>query len=246
MFKGVCLLQAPFLCLQQVIGGYAYFILFEKPLHMIYITFVVLSERWPTMFIRSFLFAVVLLSGVKGAYAQTANASEETIQKLVMEGGYVIYMRHSITERNTADVNLSDLDDCSQQRNLSDEGRAQAARIAAVIKKRKLPVSEVFSSPLCRAKHTAEIIFGTSVLKENLAFSMGADSQETQKKSQWLKDMLAKPVDGYGNRVIVGHTSNLKEAVGIWPKPEGVSHIFKADGQGGVDHIGMILPDEWQ
>ena len=46
------------------------------------------------------------------------------------------------------------------------------------------------------------------------------------------------------NSVFVGHTSNLRDGLGIWPKPEGVIAIFKKRGNSLV-FKGVIKPDDW-
>ena len=45
--------------------------------------------------------------------------------------------------------------------------------------------------------------------------------------------------------MIISHTANLKEAAGIWPKPEGVAIIFRPRADGGFDPIARVLPGEW-
>jgi hypothetical protein len=44
---------------------------------------------------------------------------------------------------------------------------------------------------------------------------------------------------------MVSHTANLQEAVGIWPKPEGVAHVFKPTGDGNFSYVGMVMPEVW-
>jgi len=57
--------------------------------------------------------------------------------------------------------------------------------------------------------------------------------------------LAATPATGT-NTVIVGHTSNLKEAAGIWPKKEGGAVVFHPDGNGGFAFVGTIDPDVFQ
>jgi len=49
---------------------------------------------------------------------------------------------------------------------------------------------------------------------------------------------------GSKNVAFVGHTSNLRDGLGIWPKPEGAMVIFhKRENK--IIYKGMIKPDEW-
>ena len=57
--------------------------------------------------------------------------------------------------------------------------------------------------------------------------------------------MLRTPPPNGTNTVIVSHTANLKEAVGIWPKPEGVIHVFKPRQDQSI-YVGKITPNAWK
>src|SRR5207247_2594884 len=52
------------------------------------------------------------------------------------------------------------LDECSTQRNLSEEGRAQARRVGAAFAARGIPIGRVLSSQWCRCLETARLAFG--------------------------------------------------------------------------------------
>ena len=58
-------------------------------------------------------------------------AADEALWALLRAGGQVIVMRHAATDRSLGDPPGFRLDECSTQRNLSEEGRAQARRVAA-------------------------------------------------------------------------------------------------------------------
>jgi phosphohistidine phosphatase SixA len=55
------------------------------------------------------------------------------------------------------------LDDCTTQRNLSDDGRRQARQIGAWFASRQLRPTRVRSSPWCRCLETARLAFGEPV-----------------------------------------------------------------------------------
>jgi hypothetical protein len=79
---------------------------------------------------------------------------------LLKTGGVVIAFRHALAP-GTFDPPGFQLGDCSTQRNLNDEGRAQARRIGAWFKSRGLRPAAVRASPWCRCVETAELAFGT-------------------------------------------------------------------------------------
>jgi len=57
--------------------------------------------------------------------------------------------------------------------------------------------------------------------------------------------LLATRPAAASNTVIVAHTANLREAAGIWPKPEGVAYVFRPLGNGNFEPVAKVLPEEW-
>ncbi|MDP7537466.1 MAG: hypothetical protein QF470_06555 [Methylococcales bacterium] len=53
--------------------------------------------------------------------------------------------------------------------------------------------------------------------------------------------MMLKTTLTSDNIVFVGHSLNLRDGFGVWPKPEGVWVIFKKTEQG-INYLGMIMP----
>ena len=74
------------------------------------------------------------------------------------DGGKLIFIRHAYApgSGDPADFNLND---CSTQRNLSEEGRKQAEYIGEFFRNKKIKIDQVLSSEWCRCKETAEIAF---------------------------------------------------------------------------------------
>jgi phosphohistidine phosphatase SixA len=73
-------------------------------------------------------------------------------------GGLVVAMRHALAP-GTFDPPGFRRGDCSTQRNLSDEGRAQARRIGAWFRAHGLEPKRVRSSSWCRCLETARLAF---------------------------------------------------------------------------------------
>jgi phosphohistidine phosphatase SixA len=163
-------------------------------------------------------------------------------------GGYVVYLRHAITDTAKSDRDPVTFGDCSTQRPLSEPGRSLARSIGETIKTKGIRIDEVLASPYCRAEETAALAFPGAKMKPlpMLAYSLAMPKEQAVKAAAELKSVLAAaPVPGT-NTVIVGHTSNLKEAAGIWPKKEGGAVVFHPDGHGGFALVGTIDPDIFQ
>ena len=98
--------------------------------------------------------ALLLLAG--SASVAPAN---DAVWEAVRAPGSVVVLRHSYAP-GSFDPPTARLDDCSTQRNLDADGRAQATRIGEAFQKNGIAVGEVLSSPRCRCLDTARLAFG--------------------------------------------------------------------------------------
>lgn len=88
-----------------------------------------------------------------------ATAAHEDVAALLRQGGVVIAFRHALAP-GTFDPPGFQPGVCSTQRNLNDEGRAQARRIGEWFRAAGLQPARVRSSPWCRCLDTATLAFG--------------------------------------------------------------------------------------
>ena len=174
--------------------------------------------------------------------------SEHQLVDALRAGGYIIYFRHGITDHSTYDTDRNNLENCAAQRLLSEEGRKEMRDIGAAIRTLGIQVSSVFSSPYCRCIDTVRLAFGDDVKVVNdLRHTVNADEATARQRASVLKSMLGTaPLEAGTNTVIAGHTANLQEAAGIWPKPEGVAIIFKPGPRGTFTYIATVTPTQWQ
>ena len=194
-----------------------------------------------------------LLNGSLVAEVITDIQALPALVKQIQQGGHVLYLRHAPTEPKTTDKNRQvakggfsvNYDDCSSQRNLSLRGREVAANIKKQLQRLHIPIGSVASSPYCRAFDTAEIIFQQVIVDYDLAYSLSKNSTESKRLGQYLADAIHSAEPGANNSVLVGHSTNLRDGLGVWPKPEGVLVVFKKQGSDLV-YKGMIVPDDWQ
>jgi broad specificity phosphatase PhoE len=73
--------------------------------------------------------------------------------------GSVVVVRHSYAP-GSFDLPDARLEDCSTQRNLNADGRAQARRLGEAFRQHGIVVGRVLSSPRCRCLDTARLAFG--------------------------------------------------------------------------------------
>src|SRR6266702_610012 len=87
--------------------------------------------------------------------------ADEALWSLLKSGGKVVLMRHAVTTPGAGDPEGMVLNDCSTQRNLTDEGRAHARRVGETVRARGVSVTQILSSPWCRCLETARLAFGS-------------------------------------------------------------------------------------
>lgn len=161
------------------------------------------------------------------------------------QGGLVIYLRHGTTDQSAVTDEEADLAKCETQRNLSVAGRDLASQIGKAVRALGIPIGTVMSSPLCRCKDTATLAFGHYTVNNDLFFALNANAAETKRLTDSLQRMLSTLPAMKNNTVLVSHSANLREAVGIWPKPEGVAYIFRPLPGGRFQAVAKVMPEDW-
>jgi len=169
----------------------------------------------------------------------------DSILGQLRKGGFVIYFRHSLTEQSGRTDEEADLARCETQRNLSPQGREQAAQIGAAFRTLGVRVGTVTTSPFCRCKDTAKLAFGKFTVDGDLYFAISADAARTKELAGSLRRMLSTPPAAGMNSVIVSHTANLREAAGIWPNIEGEAYVFRPLPGGRFEAVAKVLPGDW-
>lgn len=148
---------------------------------------------------------------VLSSYAQ----STPDVAALLRAGGCVLMLRHAQTEAGIGDPPNFQLGQCSTQRNLSDEGRAQSKRIGQWFDERKLAAGSVQSSAWCRCKETAMLAFGRYDLLPalNSTFDSRSDqAAQTEALRKRLKGIRAGQFE-----VWVTHQINISAFTGEGP-----------------------------
>ena len=122
--------------------------------------------------------------------------------------GAVIVLRHSYAPGGF-DPPAARLDDCSTQRNLDDNGRAQARRIGEAFREHGVSVGRVLSSPRCRCLDTGRLAFGQAQPWLPLQGALN-DSELRRRLVTEIKDAIAAHRDG-PPLVLVTHGSVVSD-----------------------------------
>ena len=142
--------------------------------------------------------------------------SEDKILESLKEGGKIIFIRHAYAP-GSGDPNNFNLNDCSTQRNLSNEGKNQAKNIGEFFRKNKIKIEKVISSEWCRCKDTSSLAFGSFETK-NFLNSFYSSKFAKNKNSQMLD--LRKYIKNFKskkNLVLVTHYVVISEALNYAP-----------------------------
>lgn len=179
----------------------------------------------------------------------TAASSSATWSLLQQEHrGYVVMMRHALAP-GTGDPPNFRLEDCSTQRNLSAEGRAQARRIGEAFRRRGIKVARVLSSQWCRCLETARLMNLGAVepfAPLNSFFRdralarcpLGNRSAQTRQTTE-VREFIAANRNTVGAIILVTHQVNITALTDIVPQ-SGESVVLRANEQDQVEVIGRI------
>jgi broad specificity phosphatase PhoE len=126
--------------------------------------------------------------------------------------GAVVVLRHSYAPGGF-DPPGARLDDCSTQRNLDDNGRAQARRIGGAFRRQGVGVGPVLSSPRCRCLDTARLAFGTVTSWEPLQGALN-DTERRGRQIAEIKQRIAAHRSG-PPLVLVTHGSVVTDLTGL-------------------------------
>ncbi|HEX2117481.1 MAG TPA: histidine phosphatase family protein [Alphaproteobacteria bacterium] len=145
----------------------------------------------------------------------SAARANEAVWNELRAGGLIVMLRHA-NAPGTGDPPGFRVGDCATQRNLSVEGRAQAAALGAAFRERGIPVGRVLSSRWCRALDTARLAFGTAEIEPALDSLYGRRDQAEAQNASTRAIMRARALTDT-NLVMVTHNANIAALTGLSP-----------------------------
>jgi broad specificity phosphatase PhoE len=151
---------------------------------------------------------VVVLCGWMLSLAHAADPVWSALRK----PDVVVVLRHSYAPGGV-DPPHAKLDDCSTQRNLNEDGRAQAMRVGEQFRQNAIVVGTVLSSPRCRCLDTGRLAFGQAQVLDALQGSLN-DAERRQRLLAETRKVIA---DYRGKRplVLVTHGSVVSDLTGL-------------------------------
>jgi broad specificity phosphatase PhoE len=161
------------------------------------------------------MFAVRAACIVMLLFSSLPATAGDDLSALVVQADHVILLRHARAP-GTGDPPNFRLGDCSTQRNLSDEGRAQAFRVGKRLREAGLPGTTVYSSQWCRCLETARLLAVGPIIELPVLNSFFQSPEMEQKNDRELRVWIAS-ADLSRPVVIVTHQVNITALTGIVP-----------------------------
>ena len=149
----------------------------------------------------------VRILALLAAFAAFPAGANDDLWDLLRAGGQVVVIRHPATDPGVGDPQSFRLEDCTTQRNLSEEGKEHAKRIGEAFRLHHVPVERVLTSPWCRCVETAGLAFGAAEISPPLSNLFGR-SAARNKAVEELTALVAEPRSG-SNLVLVTHGSTI-------------------------------------
>jgi phosphohistidine phosphatase SixA len=132
-----------------------------------------------------------------------------------LQPGSVVLIRHALAP-GVGDPAAFVLNDCKTQRNLNDEGRAQAVRIGEFFRQQRVLVDAVWSSQWCRTRETADLAF-PGVRVDKAAFNSFFGEPDSAPAQTREARALLDAWQGKGLLVVVTHQVNITAITGVVP-----------------------------
>ena len=171
----------------------------------------------------------------------------EALVASLRAGGHVIVMRHASSPRQTPDKAAANPDNTTLERQLDQTGRSTATAMGQALRRLKITIGEVLTSPTYRARETARLaqLTGATPAEE---LGDGGQSMQTVAEAQaaWLRKKVAEAPRGT-NTILVTHMPNIARA---WPEladvADGEALVFNPDGKGGARLVGRVRIEAWR
>lgn len=182
--------------------------------------------------------AILILAAIAPAHGQE-QATGEAAWSLLAQNGSVALIRHARTGGGVGDPAGFKLEDCSTQRNLTDDGRAQSKALGEAFRSRGVNVTAVQASRWCRCLDTAKLAFGDAEPWPMLDNMFRDRSREPAQMAAMRKRI--REWNGPGTLVLVSHGVNIVALLGNQPM-EGEVFVVRPDLGKDFIFVGRIAP----
>jgi phosphohistidine phosphatase SixA len=162
--------------------------------------------------VRAIRFALSMVLALAGS---AAHAADDAAAWAALRGdGHVALIRHASAPGPAGDPVGYKLDDCATQRDLSEQGRAEARALGERFRTQQVKVGKIVSSEWCRCRQTAELM-NIGPIEDaptfNNAFVLNIKRDELTAGARVLIGAWRGP----GTLVVVTHGENIQLMLGL-------------------------------
>jgi phosphohistidine phosphatase SixA len=181
--------------------------------------------------------------------AAGATLTERELVAALQQGGYVILMRHAQSPSTPPDARQAESENLKHERQLDETGRASARALGDALRRLRISVGEVLSSPTYRALETARL----AQLPAPQTFEELGDEGKSMSpdlagpRGAWVRSRVSQPPKAGTDTVIITHYPNIAEAFPSDSKglSEGEALVFRPGGRGAATLAARIKIEEW-
>ena len=188
------------------------------------------------------LWLVVLLPVTTTAQGQILTGG--ALVKALQAGGHVIVMRHASSP--SVIPTKPNADNVPPERQLDEQGRKTTTAMGEALRRLKVPIGEVLTSPTYRARETARLIgFPNARSVPELGEGTGTMQAVSPAQTGWLQKKV-REFPRNTNTVLITHVPNASAAFPDIPAvDQGEALVFAPAGQRNVRLVGRIKIEEW-
>lgn len=196
-------------------------------------------------------FSAALAAGAALAgplFARAETLSGPALANALRRGGYVLVMRHTRSPEAPPAPGAASPDNPGSERELDEEGKASATAIGAAIRRLRIPIGEVISSPTFRARQTVRLA-GLTLARTAPELGDGGQSMSAAGAAQTagLKAEVGRAPPSGSNRLLVTHFPNIRAAFGeaVGAVADGEILVFRPASSGTAELVGRVVPRDW-
>jgi phosphohistidine phosphatase SixA len=196
-------------------------------------------------FVVSGWWLVVGLALTMSVAGQAQTLSGTALVKALQGGGHVIVMRHASSPSQIPEK--PNPDNVPPERQLDERGRATSTAMGEAIRRLKIPIGDVLTSPTYRARETARRAgLPNPRPAAELGELTGPMLPASKAQADWLQRKVRDLPRGT-NTVLVTHVPNVSAAFpDVLPAvDQGEAIVFAPDGKGATRVVGRIKIEEW-
>jgi phosphohistidine phosphatase SixA len=168
-------------------------------------------------------------------FASAATAAD--VWQAVRTAGHFALIRHA-SAPGVYDPPGFKLDDCTTQRNLSSDGRAQAIRIGDLFRTNGIAAARLYSSQWCRCVDTAKLMKLGDVTQQPLLNGFGPDPARRSPQLEALQAWIAR-LELVHPTLMVTHQFVIRAVIDV-PAGDGEIVVLRRDAEGRLTLQGRL------